>query len=271
MNKFRSITIIALERSSKYYTKKLSLSSHKKKFIILDLVEDPCNWKYTQIVEVSGGVTIEKCSAYDLHGLKSKLLKYCEKINGRKVVFIDSIMILLNYDHSTERLVSFINELGNSIFSSLFVVKHQDLSNEEINNIIDSVANCLIEMTKINYETKLKLSGSFKILQKRKTGKVSKAFEHYSVSSNGILFYTDSQVIIKTPISSNFNSNQIDQLTPEQQFAKASVILPYMKAQKFASQSVSGLPENTLDQSNNSIIIDDEDDNLVNSDDEEAF
>ena len=63
-------------------------------------------------------------------------------------------------------------------------------------------------------------------------------------------FYTNAQVKRKGTAGVQVEKLKLrlDQLTPEQEAARASVALPYHKAMDLASQSVSGLPEKSLDE-----------------------
>lgn len=136
-------------------------------------------------------------------------------------------------------------------FSSIVLVAHTDiLPSTTLIPILESISTTIIELLPAPISPLVDISGSFSMLQKRKNSKVSRSTEyfHAAKATLELTFYTEAQVIKKQEIKTEDKlKHKLDQLTPEQEAARAAVALPFAKARQTASQSVSGLPELSLD------------------------
>ena len=205
----------------------------------------------------------------DLASLRSSLVSLVPE-KSSSVLFIDSINHLLLVGHAESQVAALLSELKVS-FTSIMLVSHLDtVTSTSFIPALEYVSTSIIEVVYPPKWPIVDITGSFSILQKRKSGKVSRTVEHYYLpkSSKKLVFYTDAQVVKKEVITQQDNKlrSKMDQLTPEQEAARASVTLPYAKARGMASQSVSGLPEYTLDApAPGTVFLDPED---VDPDDE---
>lgn len=200
----------------------------------------------------SRGWKSKSAGAKDLASLKSQL-RSSIPAKTTSVLYIDSIASLLAHGHSATQIATFLAEL-HEFFSSVVCILHTDIVVDATAiSILESVATCVIDTLPLPKHPLIDVNGSFSMLQKRKTGKVSRITEHYTYkaeNADSLTFCTDAQVIRKEAAAQPEQKLKLkmDVLTPEQEAARAQVSLPYTKAQEYASQSVSGLPERSLDE-----------------------
>lgn len=236
------ITALLLEQSPYAFKKLFSSNSSQSKLKIIDASSDAKGWKLKD--------KPEGLATTNLATLRTALANSVPTTSS-SVLFIDSINHLLLVGHAESQVAAFVSDLK-SYFSSIVLVSHLDsIPSSSFVSALESVATCIIEVVPSPKMPLLDVTGSFSILQKRKSGKVSRTVEHYHLpkTSDSLVFYTDAQVVKKESAIPQDNKlrSKMDQLTPEQEAARASVALPYAKARDSASQSVSGLPEHTLD------------------------
>lgn len=231
------------EQSSQGFLKRLSGVDSSSKITVVDIGSDVRGWKEQNKSEalVSDNLSL----------LRTRLSS-CVPEKSTSVLFIDSIINLSLFGNSNSSVTTLLAELKNS-FSSVVAVAHTDvLRSNDLITSLESVATSVIEMVSVPYNPLVDVTGSFTFLQKRKNGKVARTTEYYFVpkASTELTFYAESQVIRKEAAAVPDNiklKEKMDQLTPEQEAARAAVALPYARARQTASQSVSGLPELSLD------------------------
>lgn len=237
-----SITVLLAEQSSYGFRKRLENNSGISKISIVDVGSDYGGWKTTP---KSTQATESKSAAL------RALLEKSAPASSKSVLLIDSIAMLAAQGHSETSLASLVAELKPT-FSSIVLVAHTDvLPSKTLLPTLESTATTIIELLPVPLHPVVDVTGSFSMLQKRKNSKVSRSVEyfHASKSSKELTFYTEAQVIRKQDPSKTEDAfkHKMDQLTPEQEAARAAVALPYARARQTASQSVSGLPELSLD------------------------
>lgn len=209
---------------------------------IVDVGSEVKDWKDSGS---GGGTGLE-----DISSLRSRL-DHTALESSKSVLFIDSIMALASLGYSIPALASLVAELK-SKFSSIVFVAHTDLSSStSAIKVLESVATSIIDILPVPLSPMVDVTGSFSILQKRKNSKVSRSTEYFGLvkGSFDLIFYSEAQVIRKkdAPKGDDKLKSKMDQLTPEQEAARAAVALPFARARQTASQSVSGLPELSLD------------------------
>jgi hypothetical protein len=243
---------LALEQSPSSLTKSIFQEASFGKVNVVDAVSDSRGWNN------------KENSTRDLTALRDKV-KSCVPIKSTSVLFVDSIISLLHHGHSETQIAVLLSELKPS-FSSIVCVAHVDVSSSlSFVLALESVSTCVIELVSSPKLPLINVTGSFSILQKRKSGKVSRVIEHYSIEqkTGKLSFYTDAQVSRKEAPAQSENNKiklQMDVLSPEQEAARAAVVLPFSKAKDLASTSVSGLPEHSLDVEHpGSVYVDPED------------
>jgi hypothetical protein len=246
------VTALLLEQSPANFEKPFSSLVGAPKIKALDVCSDARGWNLT-----------DKKGVLELPSLQTRLTSLIPS-KSTSTLFIDSLAPLA-YNGATEsQIAAFIADLKLH-FSSIVCVLHTDvLTSSTLVSALESVATCVVEMVPTPKAPLLDVTGSFSLLQKRKSGKVSRVTEHYHLPKNSfeLAFYTDCMVkreAAPSPAENRLKA-KMDQLTPEQEAARAAVALPYAKARVSASTSVSGLPEHTLDTADHgTVYVDPED------------
>lgn len=249
----RQITALLLEQAPQNFQKPFSNISNASKIKIVDVVSDARGWK-----------TQEKSGILDLASLRSRIASTVPA-KTTSTLFIDSLVNLTFNGHKEAQIAALLSDLKQH-FSSVVCIVHTDvLPSSTFISALESVSTCVIELLPPPQAPLLDITGTFSLLQKRKSGKVSRVTEHYHCPKDRVdlAFYTDSMVKREAaPVvtAEDRLKAKMDRLTPEQEAARAAVALPFARARESASTSVSGLPEHTLDTADHgNVYVDPED------------
>ncbi|XP_049848768.1 uncharacterized protein LOC126316715 [Schistocerca gregaria] len=274
-----ALTILHNEKISQAYLNRCRFSQKKNLFFI-DLFSNPYGWEANddtcQLSSDSPAAirSIPCTQVNDLNAVYEAIVQV--SLHAQKsILVIDSLSSLLLHGHHMESLAIFLNQLKqskDSLFQSIFVIWHADTVDQrkcERQQLLEAQATDIITMDKPALLTSILVKGSFKILRKDK--KVRRYFEHYGyVSDLDVLkFYSNEQVFSSVKINAaesqstmQIGQDDIDRPTDEQVRARRAVQLPYANAKKYASQSISGLPELSLDEQQDTSLYDVEADEL---------
>jgi len=218
----------------------------KRVTINLDCYTNPLNWETSNCTaarrpeESSAHVTYQCTNLNKAESWFESINKASEDCSCQSApLLIDSLSTLL-LRHRVDLVCRSLHLLKSSTkvkYFPILVTVHEDLHDEFTIKSIENVATSIIQLIDPPKDKLISnLIGSYVILQKRKSGKVSRIQEHYRVDGTSeFVALSDSDVRKKDQditqqqkkdpmIDLSFNMG----LTEEQKSAKERVILPYV-------------------------------------------